>query len=288
MNLHHLRTFVEVWRTGSISRASHNLNITQPAASGQIRALEAELGHVLFRRHARGVEPTVVANQLMNGIGSGLDGAEAAFERLRHRSEDLTGVVHMAGPSEFIGARMAPAAAALTAQGIQLHIRLGGRDAIYRWFAEETIELAITASEPQDPALGYQRVFEERLLVVAAPRLNIDAMPRAQWPWLVYDEKLPMVRTYLAAARADLPARPALTTGSLTFLRDAAIAGAGVAILPDYLCRSAVEDGSLTLADRNTDLPTNHIFLVWRKAALRLPRIGFARDRFLEELEKCK
>jgi DNA-binding transcriptional LysR family regulator len=288
MNLNHLRTFVEVWRTRSISRASDILNITQPAASGQIRALEAELGHALFRRHARGVEPTVVANELVNMIGDRLDGADAAFERLRLRSDALEGVVHFAGPAEFVGASMPPVTAVLATQGIDLHIRLGGRDAIYQWFADEVIELAITASEPDDRALGYQSVFEEQLLVVAAPNLDLTSIPRADWPWLAYDETLPLIRSYLAAVHTDIPARPALIAGSLTFLRDAAMAGAGVAVLPDYLCSAAISEGKLVHVDPINRLPANRIFLAWRKAALRSPRVVFTRDRCLEELAKLE
>lgn len=284
MNLHHLRTFIEVWRTGSISRASNNLSITQPAASSHIRALETELGHVLFRRHARGVDPTVVANELANAIGGRLDGAEAAFEKLRLRSDEMGGVVHMAGPSEFMGAKMPAVAAALTAQGIQLHVRFGGRDAIYRWFEEEAIELAITASEPEDRALGFEPVFEEQLLVVAAPSLDLSTVSQANWPWLAYDETLPMVRTYLAGVQAAMPTHPTLIAGSLTFLRDAAMAVAGVAILPDYLCKTDLEEGRLVLVEQAGQLPANRIFLVWRKAALRLPRVVLARDRCLQEL----
>ncbi len=288
MNLNHLRTFVEVWRTRSISRASDNLNITQPAASAQIRSLETELGHALFRRHTRGVEPTMVANELAHALGGRLDGAEAAFERLRLRSEVVCGVVHFAGPSEFTGFAMPPVAAALTAQGIELHIRLGGRDAIYRWFADEAIELAITASEPTDPALGYQPVFEERLSVVAAPHLDLKSVPRVDWPWLAYDETLPLIRSYLATVHADIPARPALLAGSLTFLRDAAIAGTGVTVLPDYLCEAAIRQGQLVHADPAHRPSVNRIFLVWRKAALRMPRVVLARDRCLEELERLR
>ncbi|MFV0472914.1 MAG: LysR family transcriptional regulator [Pikeienuella sp.] len=286
MNLHHLRTFLEVWRTRSISHAASSLGMTQPAASGQIRALEAELGYALFRRHARGVAPTVAANELAQAIGDGLDAAEAAFERLRLRSDALRGVVHLAGPTEFMGARMPPVAASLAAEGVDLHIRLGGRDAIYRWLDEGAVELAITASEPDDPALGYRPVLEERLFVVAAPFLDLTMRPRADWPWLVYDETMPMARTYLAAACAGSRARPAMVVGSLTFLRDAAIAGAGVCVLPDYLCRPAIEDGALVIVDPDLELPGNSIFLVWRKAAMRQPRAVFARDRCLQELAR--
>lgn len=114
--------------------------------------------------------------------------------------------------------------------------------------------------------------------------IRLGAPPNADWPWLAYDETMPMVRSYLAMVHSDMPARTALVAGSLTLLRDAAIAGAGVTVLPDYLCREAIEDGSLVLVDPNADLPVNRIFLVWRKSALRQPRVVFVRDKCRAEL----
>ncbi|MEO1018262.1 MAG: LysR family transcriptional regulator, partial [Pseudomonadota bacterium] len=197
MNMHHLRTFVAVWRAGSIAKACDGLGLTQPAASGQIKALEATLGKTLFRRHTRGVEPTLVADELARAIGNRLDAAEAAFERLRARSSLLEGTVHFGGPAEFVGAKMPQVFTALLQTGIDIRVRLGGRDALYNWLATEEIDIAITASEPGDPALGFEPVFEERLLLVASPRLGLEGAPQPDWPWLAYDETMPLVRTYL-------------------------------------------------------------------------------------------
>lgn len=58
LNLNTLAYVVEVSKTGSISRASENLLLSQPYLSNTIKALEKELGFSLFRRLARGVELT--------------------------------------------------------------------------------------------------------------------------------------------------------------------------------------------------------------------------------------
>jgi LysR family transcriptional regulator, cyn operon transcriptional activator len=44
MNLRYLQTFVSIADSGSIARASARVNVSQPAASRQVFALEAELG----------------------------------------------------------------------------------------------------------------------------------------------------------------------------------------------------------------------------------------------------
>ena len=50
MDFEQLKTFLEVWRQKSFSRAAEKLLITQPAVSAQIRSLEKEMGAALFHR----------------------------------------------------------------------------------------------------------------------------------------------------------------------------------------------------------------------------------------------
>jgi DNA-binding transcriptional LysR family regulator len=65
MNFNHLRTFVAVAEAGGIHRAVARLNLSQPAASRQIHALEAELGVPLFDRIGRRVQLTSEGQDLL-------------------------------------------------------------------------------------------------------------------------------------------------------------------------------------------------------------------------------
>lgn len=58
MNTQHMKYVVEVEKTGSITKAAHNLYMGQPNLSKAIKELENELGISIFRRTAKGVEPT--------------------------------------------------------------------------------------------------------------------------------------------------------------------------------------------------------------------------------------
>lgn len=53
LNYHHLLYFWTAARVGGITKASAELNLTQPTLSGQIRTLERRLGHPLFARQGR-------------------------------------------------------------------------------------------------------------------------------------------------------------------------------------------------------------------------------------------
>ncbi|GAA3486971.1 LysR family transcriptional regulator [Streptomyces cremeus] len=58
ITLYQVRTFLEVVRTGSITRAGRNLGYSQSTAAAHIRALESQVGASLFQRLYHGVRPT--------------------------------------------------------------------------------------------------------------------------------------------------------------------------------------------------------------------------------------
>ncbi|HZE41807.1 MAG TPA: LysR family transcriptional regulator, partial [Stackebrandtia sp.] len=64
MDLGLLRTFLAVFRAGSLSGAAPILGLSQPTITAQIRALEQAMDKKLFERLPRGVAPTSVAAEL--------------------------------------------------------------------------------------------------------------------------------------------------------------------------------------------------------------------------------
>ena len=65
MRLEDLRTFREVMRQGTASKAALALGLSQPRISERIALLERELGGALFRRTGRRLEPTAMGEALL-------------------------------------------------------------------------------------------------------------------------------------------------------------------------------------------------------------------------------
>src|SRR6202012_2004213 len=78
MDFQQLKTFLEVWRQKSFSRAAEKLRITPPAGSAQIRSLEKEIGERLFDRKG-GKAPFTAAGRVFEPF------AEHALGPQRHR-----------------------------------------------------------------------------------------------------------------------------------------------------------------------------------------------------------
>jgi LysR family transcriptional activator of nhaA len=66
LNYHHLLYFWTVARLGTVARASQELRLAQPTISGQIRALEDQLGEKLFQRSGRNLVLTEVGRLVFN------------------------------------------------------------------------------------------------------------------------------------------------------------------------------------------------------------------------------
>lgn len=86
MTLRHLNIFMEVCRSGSITRAAEELNMAQPAVSYAIRELESYYGVRLFERMNRRLYITEAGEQLMSYADSILVQFEEAKEVLKDRN----------------------------------------------------------------------------------------------------------------------------------------------------------------------------------------------------------
>jgi DNA-binding transcriptional LysR family regulator len=291
MSLTQLRTFIEVYRRHALSEAARVLGMTQPAASQHIASLEAQLGHPLFDRHARGVRPTAIADDLAAAIGDSLDVAETALATARARSAQIAGTVHIAAPSDLLSEMVAPRLGPLLEAGFNLRLHIGGREALYAMLLDDKVHLGLTASLPTDGRLAYRQLGAERLIAVAAPSVaqSIAALPLVEAlnrvPHLAYDLDRPLIRAWLTTNCIELSRLPTLTAPDLCILRAGLRAGFGWTVLPDYLVTEDRARQTLVEIAAPLSVPTNPFYLVWAKAALRHPRVAAARNALVKALD---
>ncbi len=89
MELYQLRSFIAVAEAGHLTRAAEKLHVSQPAVSGQIRALEDELELTLFERTSSGMELTFAGQRLL----ADADRVLGAAQSLRNQAKALKGEV---------------------------------------------------------------------------------------------------------------------------------------------------------------------------------------------------
>ncbi|GHD66755.1 LysR family transcriptional regulator [Streptomyces goshikiensis] len=295
MDLALLRTFVAVHRAGSFTRAAALLGLSQPAVTSQIRTLERQLGRPLFHRRARGVTPTPVGDQLAHKAAPHLD----ALLRITETEREAAGAprtLHIAGPPEFLSLRVLPALAPLVGQGHTLRTVLqAGSEELLDALAAGHHDLIATTTRPRRALFTAAALCDEEHVLVAAPywaalvdpdRLR-ESGPTALdgIPLVEVHESLPLVTRYWAAVFDTRPdTRPDAATVVAPDLRavlECVRGGAGLAVLPRYLCRDALARGEVVALLEPAVPPLRTWFLVARAGSLALSHVSRAHDRLL-------
>jgi DNA-binding transcriptional LysR family regulator len=295
MSLSRLRTFIEVYRQRSITGAARRLNLTQPAVSQHIAGLEASIGRPLFHRLPSGVEPTSAADELAADVGDRLDQAEAALAAARTRSVEVAGALHIVGHADFLAEVVAAELVPLVKMGIRVRLQTGSTAVVTQMLIEGLCDLGITVYPPEDDRLRCEVVREETLIAVAAPEVVKRIHERANLadalsdePLLAYSLDRPLVDAWLQLNGLDIKLPlPALIGQDLRALQRPLKLGVGWTVLPQYLCSSALADGSLEEVVGQVGRAPLAYYLAWTASGLRQPRVAHARQALLWRLKRA-
>ncbi|PNG16899.1 LysR family transcriptional regulator [Streptomyces cahuitamycinicus] len=291
MDLALLRTFVTVHRAGSFTRAAALLGLSQPAVTSQIRTLERQLGRPLFLRQARGVTPTSIGDELAHKAAPHLDALVEITETGLDDDSSLR-TLHLAGPPEFTAERALPALTELTGedgQGFALRASFGTAEETLEGLSAGHHDLAISTAQPRGSLLTATALCDEEHVLIAAPRwaeqigiVQPDREPEPaleKVPVVEVHESLPFVSRYWASVFDSHPATPGtVIVPDLRAVLACAAAGAGLAVLPRYLCAPALEQGDVVSLHEPTVPPLRTYFLVVRTGTLALPHIARAHE----------
>ncbi|MEU3612617.1 LysR family transcriptional regulator [Streptomyces sp. NPDC006872] len=294
MDLALLRTFVTVHRAGSFTRAAALLGLSQPAVTSQIRTLERQLGRPLFLRQARGVTPTSIGDELAHKAAPHLDAlVEIAETGLDDESAVRT--LHLAGPPEFTAERALPALAELSGddgQGFALRASFGTAEEVLEGLAAGHHDLAISTARPRGALLTATPLCDEEHILIAGPqwdgRIDAGKLRRGgasaleNLPVVEVHESLPLVSRYWASVFDSRPAASGtVIVPDLRAVLACAIAGAGLAVLPRYLCATALERGDVVALYEPAVPPLRTYLLVVRTGTLAMPHVARAHEWLL-------
>ncbi|MFI6950026.1 LysR family transcriptional regulator [Streptomyces sp. NPDC050422] len=289
-DLHLLRTFLAVHRSGSFTAAARLLGLSQPTVTTQIRALERRLGRELFERQARGVVAVPFADALAARVAAPLDELAVVTGDEGAAGAPAARPVRLAGPAELLCLRALPALAPLVAEGVQLRASTGLTDPLLDELRSGQHDLVISTTRPRGRALSAVPLMDEEFVLVAAPvvaeRVGGPSSLAAHGPGVLhglplitYAEDLPIARRYwrhVFGRRLGCPA--AVTVPDLRGVLAVVASGAGFSVLPRYLCAAGLASGALTLLADPEDPPINTAYLVQRPGSAANPHVALVRD----------
>ncbi|MDQ3404171.1 MAG: LysR family transcriptional regulator [Actinomycetota bacterium] len=287
-----LRTCLAVYRTGSLTKAARQLGISQPAVTGQIRALEETLGQPLFRREPKGTVPTAAAHELIRDTGAALDSLDLVMRRRLLPAQLPDRAIHVAGPAEILVSRALPALAGLVSDGLRLRITFGLTPDLLLELAEGTYDLVIATTRNRNPAIVLTPLMDEEFVLVgdsgwardisAADIAERGARALDDARLIAYSDSLPIIRRYWTTVFGEDPtAAPTVTVPDLRAVLAAVKAGAGISVLPTYLCSAEIANGEIEVLHQPEVAPLNTLFLATKAGAADTVGLAAVRSHLL-------
>jgi DNA-binding transcriptional LysR family regulator len=253
-DLNDLNFFASVVANGGFSAASRALGVPKSRISRRVSALEGQLGVRLVERSTRRFAVTEVGQDVYRHARAAMAEADAIEEvasRLKAEPQGLVRVSCPPGADRLLAGELPRFLDRHPRLRVQMVVSNRRVDLI-----EEGVDVAIRVRERLDTDADLQVKIIGRTgsVLVASPAfLQAHGRPEApadiaSLPTVSHTERPGLDRWMLvdsAGREETVVHEPRLSAGSYVILRQATIDGVGVGFLPDYSCRTPLDDGRL-------------------------------------------
>lgn len=258
MEIHQLRYFCAVARTGSFTRAAQREHLAQPSLSQQVRKLEDELGSPLFDRLGRAVQLTQFGEAFLpraEGILRQVDEARSEIQEMAGSEQGklVIGAIPTVAPY-YLPSRLAafvrkfPKARISVIEDVTLEII----EHVHRG----TIDLALLALPAPATHCQCHELFRERLYLVVPRHHRLAKLSEAA---LVQIENDPFLllkeghcfreNTLAACGRARLQPNVIFESGQFATILAMVASGIGVSVVPEMAVEARTDCRFIPLTD---------------------------------------
>jgi LysR family transcriptional regulator for metE and metH len=251
----HLQLVLAVAEHGTLTQAARHLDLTQSALSHQLLQLEGRLRLSLFHRLGKRMVPTPAGERLLESARRIVPELAQAEEALRGQAAGRTAVIRLSTECYTCYHWLPPVLAPFRARhpGIDIRIVPEATRSPVAALLDARIDLGIVHSEEPDPRLRYFPLFQDEMVLVAAPshplarRSHVRPADLAREHLITYDiapDESSTVRDFLAQD-GILPARISciqLTEAIVEMTK----AGVGVTVLARWAVQPHLDAGTLT------------------------------------------
>jgi DNA-binding transcriptional LysR family regulator len=267
MKLDGIATFVAVAEAGSISEAARRLRLSKSVVSERLAELERSVGTHLLHRTTRKLSLTEDGSAFLERAARIVREVEDATADLSERRGTLAGPLRISAPVTFGHMHLGPALYPFLAKHpkIELTVELDDRrvDA-----AADGFDAVVRNGPIVDSRLMAWRLAPSRRVLVASP----DYLERHGAPGSIeeLDGHRGIFYTNRGVADWRFPrpegtvmvrAQVSLRVNNGAMMRDAAIAGLGIALLPMFIAGSAIEAGNLCVVEVGARAEDEFIFM---------------------------
>lgn len=291
-----LEVFIETAQTRSFAAAGRSLGVSASAISKSISRLEERVGVRLFQRSTRSVRLTSEGEVF-------LERCRRIFGEIRAAEDELSAMAQHPRGRLRVGLALSaglplPVLSAFMERHPEIELDLDFTDQLVD-VIDEGFDVVIRGSNLRDSRLVSRTLGSWRACLVAAPayieKMGIPTKPNdlsshacLHYRWTPTGKlyQWPLRHSTFTAAGSSLPLT--MVCNSLDVLLYFALAGRGIACVPDFSVKNAVADGRLKTVLNTYVADSNTIHIVWPSNRKMTPKVrvfvDFMRTHFREHL----
>ena len=265
-----MSVFVKIVDAGSISKAAQQLGIAKSAVSRRLSELERRLGVVLLTRTTRTSSVTEAGRSYYSRAVQILGDVSELDADISSKDIALEGVMNIAVPFSFGLLHLTAAIDEFTHihPGLTVNLNFSDRQVD---LIEEGFDLAIRIADLKDSSLIARKLAPIRFKLCASPKyltqngtptklkdlknhagLHYSYSHGSVWKFIGQDGHIQSVK---------VPVKMIANNGD--FLKDMAIAGHGIAVLPTFIISQDIENENLTSILDDYSIPHLNAYLVY-------------------------
>lgn len=291
-SLNALRAFEAAGRHLSFSKAAEELHVTPAAVGHQVKALEQDLGVVLFDRLNRALQLTPAGQSLLPGVSDVFYRLTEVVQTFRRRDASRPLTVSM--PPSFGASWVIPRLERFRERHPDIDVRLDADNRIVDLIHDD-VDVGLRYGLGDYPGMRVDSLLSEEVFPVCSPRLLEGEHPLRELEDLrrhtllhvdgfVQDDYWPDWDMWLrSAGMSDLEVRRSLRFSQTTLALQAAVAGQGVALGSRVLAGNELAQGRLVRPFAHGTRMSFAYYMVCPEALADEPRIAAFREWIIEE-----
>lgn len=243
-----LEIFARVASTGSMSQAARDLGLSPPVVSKRIKRLEERLGTRLLQRTTRQITLTEAGRGFHERVLAVLGAVDDAETWVSQRAHVARGLLRISAPTTFGRLHVAPHLVRFLAQYPEISVDLSLSDSFVD-VVGEGFDVAIRIADLADTSLVARKLASNHRLLCAAPAyLEQVGMPTtladlARHKLLLHNAD--HWRLEGPEGQVSIPVSSAIVTNSSEVIREAVLAGLGIALRSTWDVGPELKTGAL-------------------------------------------
>lgn len=292
-DLNDLYLFTAVVTHNGFSSAARALHMPKSKLSKRVARLEERLGVRLIERSTRKLRVTEIGQAFFEKCEAVLAGVEAAEAVIAEARSEPKGIVRVSCPPGLTQNMLAEVLPGFAIRYPLVRVQISALNRRVD-LIEERIDVAFRVRTKLDtePSLTLRVLGQSRGLLAASPtfiasRSEITIETLGQLPTLSPREEIGVRDSWQLVGpegrTAEIVHEPRIACSDFNLMRAAAIAGLGVALLPDHVCNAAFRSGELVHVLPEWATPDSIVHLVFTTRHGLLPAVRAFIDHVAEE-----